>query len=393
MFDISEQTEFLQPVERDPATRKDEVERKLGLVRSWLQEHELTGVVLAGTDAIAWVTDGTTTAIERGAAVQPLRLVVTQHTVAAVTTNVEQPRLEAESGLPSLGIALVEGSWYEPGGLERVAVELSNAPVEELASDVLPGFARLCGDDLVELRLSLSPFEQVRLERLSLDAAGALEGALASWSPGERDVEVLARVDEALERTGAFAACLIVGGDNRVERFRHPLANGSQMHAFVMAVVVAERNGLHAAATRFASSGKLPESIRASRAAALSVEEAMLAASSARTTYGGVLLAGERAYAASGHPGVWREHYQGGPIGYRQREFELVPTQSESRWFELEIEEAHALAWNPSIAGGGKAEDTYLVEAAGLRRLTDTGTWPLVDDRPAVLDITTGLAA
>jgi Xaa-Pro dipeptidase len=101
-----------------------------------------------------------------------------------------------------------------------------------------------------------------------------------------------------------------------------------------------------------------------------------------------------RAYAVAGHAGAWEEHYQGGPVGYRQREFELVPTQTDSRWFSVTLAEGHAVAWNPSVSGGGKAEDTYLVEPHGLRRLTDTGAWPLLDDgRPAVLDLSTGEAA
>ena len=33
----------------------------------------------------------------------------------------------------------------------------------------------------------------------------------------------------------------------------------------------------------------------------------------------------------------------------------------------------HAVAWNPSIAGGGKSEDTFLIEADGSRCMTDTG--------------------
>ena len=98
-------------------------------------------------------------------------------------------------------------------------------------------------------------------------------------------------------------------------------------------------------------------------------------------------------YADAGHPGAWADHYQGGPVGYRQREFEIVPTQTESRWFGTAIEPGHAVAWNPSVAGGGKAEDTYLVGEHDLRRLTDTGAWPLEHGRPGVLDITSGEAA
>ena len=45
------------------------------------------------------------------------------------------------------------------------------------------------------------------------------------------------------------------------------------------------------------------------------------------------LRALDSAYAETGQPGAWAEHYQGGPVGYRQREFEIVPTQTDSRWY------------------------------------------------------------
>ena len=186
--------------------------------------------------------------------------------------------------------------------------------------------------------------------------------------------------------------CVIVGGDERVERFRHPLATGDPVQRFLMAVIVAQREGLHVAATRFATAGGLPDPIRVASEAALAVEAAMLEANRPGATYGDVMRVCEQAYAAVGHPGAWREHYQGGPIGYRQREFEPAPGQYETRWFSQPIEASHAIAWNPSIAGGGKIEDTFLVEEHGLRCVTETGTWPQVETegrrpRSAILDI------
>jgi hypothetical protein len=133
--------------------------------------------------------------------------------------------------------------------------------------------------------------------------------------------------------------------------------------------------------------------VRAARRAATAVEQSVLAASQAGATYGEALAGLADGYARAGHPEAWREHYQGGPIGYRQREFELVPSQAASRWFGTSIVPGTALAWNPSIAGGGKCEDTYLVEEDGLRRLTTSKDWPLQDGRPAVLDIIGGEAA
>jgi hypothetical protein len=124
------------------------------------------------------------------------------------------------------------------------------------------------------------------------------------------------------------------------------------------------------------------------------VERAVLDASHAGATYGEALTALADAYAAAGRPGAWREHYQGGPIGYRQREFEIVPSQAASRWFDAPISAGTALAWNPSVFGGGKCEDTYLVEEDGLRRLTTSADWPLEEDgRPAILDVVSGAAA
>lgn len=383
MFGMAEQ-HSLAP----PASRADEVGAKLALVQGLLERRGLAAVVLNGPGPVAWLTGGVTNRIEPGSPASPLWLVVTEAGALALTTNVERPRLEAESGLAALGIELHEAPWYEPGALDGLAEELAGVARAEIG-----GLGVDVDDDLVELRLTLSPAEMERLSSLAADAARALEIALREWQPGERDFVLQARVAELLERAGAFGACLIVGGDERVERFRHPLAAGEPMHRLVMAVVVAERHGLHAAATRFACAGGLGDAVRRSRGAALAVEAETLAACEPGATYGDVLGALDRAYAGAGHPGAWTGHYQGGPVGYRQREFEIVPTQTATRWFGTSLEAGHAVAWNPSVAGGGKAEDTYLVEEHGLRRLTDTGAWPLELGRPGVLDIASGEAA
>ncbi|MHB8468296.1 MAG: M24 family metallopeptidase [Gaiellaceae bacterium] len=357
-------------------------------MRELLERRALGAVVLDRPGPVAWLTGGVTNRIEPGSPASPLWLVVTAAAVAGVTTNVERPRLEAESGLAALGIELHEAPWYDEDGLLRLAADLAGAPRARIG-----GLGVDLDDDLAELRLALVLPERERLSALGADAAWALEDALRAWTPGERDADVQARVAERLERAGAFGACLFVGGDERVERFRHPLAVGAPMFRLAMAVVVAERHGLHAAATRFACAGGLAEGVRHARVAALAVEEAILRACRPGAAYGDVLRALDRAYADAGHADAWAGHYQGGPVGYRQREFEIVPTQTESRWFATGIEAGHAVAWNPSVPGGGKAEDTYLVGADGLRRLTDTGSWPLDDERPGVLDVTTGDSA
>jgi Xaa-Pro aminopeptidase len=363
-----------------------EVAQKLTAVRELIARRGLAAAAFRGTDGVAWVTGGCTNRIEPGNPESAAWVVVTPDSAHVITTNVELPRLEAEGSLQ--GFELHGVDWFETGAFESLCEDLTGAPrsrVGGLGADV--------ADDLVALRLRLDDAERDRLVGLAANATAALETAVREWVPGERDTAVQARVAAGLEAAGAFGACLIVGGDDRVERFRHPLAAGVPVERLLMAVVVAERHGLHVAATRFASAGRLSEPVRAARDAAASVERAVLDASRHGATYGDALTALDDAYERVGHAGGWRDHYQGGPIGYRQREFEIVPSQIGSRWYRTPITAGTALAWNPSIAGGGKCEDTYLVEEDGLRRVTTSDWWPLEDGRPAVLDVVHGGAA
>ena len=376
-----------------------EVSSKLALVRARLAEMGVPAVVLTTTGAVAWLTAGLENRIEAGSTASAMWVVVSNDEAIALTTNVEQPRLAAEGALGERGLRLEAVEWYAGReALIAAACDCAGAPAAALASDGEAAFGVDAEDDLAELRLALLPAERERLAALGRVAAEALERALHAWQPGERDLDLQARVAEGLEREGAFGACLIVGGDERVERFRHPLAAGAPVRRLAMAVVVAERGGLHAAATRIACAGGLSDSVRAAWKTALAVEARMLAAGRVGATYGDVMVACDEAYAAAGYPGAWREHYQGGPIAYRQREFEIVPSQRDSRWYRRPIEAGHAVAWNPSVAGGGKTEDTFLIEEEGARCVTDTGEWPQAvvaggRERTAILDITTGAAA
>jgi Xaa-Pro dipeptidase len=158
-------------------------------------------------------------------------------------------------------------------------------------------------------------------------------------------------------------------------------------------VVVARRAGLHAAATRFASAGPPDAGYAALRARVLRIELDVLSACTPAASYGTAMTALDAAYARAGAPGGWAGHYQGGPIGFGQREFEIAPCQHESRWQSEPIRAGHAVAWNPSLPGGAKAEDTYIVTDDGLERVTACADWPaepgdaMHPPRPAVLEV------
>jgi antitoxin VapB len=181
-----------------------------------------------------------------------------------------------------------------------------------------------------------------------------------------------------LETIGAEAVCLIVGGDDRVKTFRHPMMCGAIVNELLMAVVVVRWSGLHVAATSMATTSA-DQRLSDDYALVSSVARETLLASTPGATWGDAYGALSRAYRDVGHGQAWRDHFQGGPIGYAQREFELSPEATHSAFWSRPIEQNVAVAWNPSLHGGAKVEDTFLVGESGSECVTNTGLWPRCD--------------
>jgi Xaa-Pro dipeptidase len=369
-------------------------------ISAWLAANEAdrpAALVLTGPAAVAWACGGVAPPVDRTAAVDLIWAVFSPAGSALITTCVEADRISDEYEPGTHGFAeLLTVPWQEPAAFVQAAEQLAGAPASRLGSDGHPAFGLDASGDLIALRLALSEPEQDDLADLGTDAARAVQSALTSWQPGERDLDIQARCAARLEAAGADAPVLIVGGDERLKRYRHPMAVGAPVRDLVMAVVVARRGGLHVAATRFATAVPLDDSYAGLRRRVLSIEDAVLSASHPGGTYGTALAALDAGYARAGAPGGWAGHYQGGPIGFAQREFEIAPDQAGSRWYHQPIAPGHAIAWNPSLPGGAKTEDTYLVTGSGqLERVTCAPGWPTEPDdgrqlpRPAVLEVGT----
>jgi len=366
------------------------VEQPLLRVRELLAARDCDAVVLTRPSTVAWVTGGANAPIDRGANTDVVWAVVTATSCSLITTEVEKERLVVEAlGGRDEWADVVAVPWWDEQAFIDAARAVSGARV--LATDGHPAFELDLDEALTRARLVLSTGQQEALAVLGRDAAEALQTALLEWSPGETDRAVQARVVALLEGRGADTPVVIVGGDDRVRRYRHPLAVGAPMSALVMAVVVARRAGLHVAATRMASRGALGQDLQARMDAVRRIESRVLSATTPGATYGDALGALDSAYADEGYAGEWRRHYQGGPIGYRQREFEISPAQRHSSWGRLPVHAGHAVAWNPSVGGGAKVEDTYLVGADSRVRVTDAPGWPVAHSDgvavPAILEV------
>jgi Xaa-Pro aminopeptidase len=354
------------------------------------------GLVLTSPATVAWATGGANPPVDRTAAIDVVWVVVPTEgaatnggSVHVLTTEVEAPRLRGEGPFAQLGWPVVAVPWWEPGAFVRAAERVLDQPASVIASDGHSAFGINASHDLVATRMALTAPDVEAMRALARDAAVAVEQSLKQWTPGESDRVIAGRIAENTEVVGACAPVLLVGGDDRLRDFRHPVASGNAVDDVVMAVLVASRGGLHVALTRYAARPAAAADLSGLLDAARMVHTRVLKRCVPGVTAGAVLDELDSAYAAQGYAQAWRQHYQGGPIAYAQREFEITPGQRSSEWWDQRLEAKTALAWNPSLPGGAKDEDTYLLDDGGLELLTQTGHWPTIEcdglTRPSVL--------
>ena len=350
-------------------------ERRARLVRL-LDDEGLDALILRRPPNVAWAAGGARTHIDVTADAGVAWLVIGRDEVRVVTSGVEAGRLAAEE-FPDPSFQWTVLDWDAdlatavPGG-ERVGTD-----------GTLPGRRDVSGA-IEAARRVLLPDEQERYLALGRDTAEALTATAVACGPDDEEWRWAAHVAGELTARGADPLVLLVAGQERVGRHRHPLPTAARAGRLVMVVVCARRHGLIANATRFVSAGPLPPDLRDTQDRLLAVEAAFLDATRPGVPVGQVFAAGAAAYPAHGFPvDEWRRHHQGGPTGFLTRDHIATAACTEP------VEDGQAFAWNPSVPGL-KVEDTVLSTSDGPRVLTVDAGWPTAEvagrRRPVVLE-------
>jgi Xaa-Pro dipeptidase len=275
--------------------------------------------------------------------------------------DIEHPRVQAEERLDELGYELAPYPWHEGHGLEETPPALD------------------------ALRLELQDAELDRYRTAGAEVADAMRRTLLRLGPELSELDAAGELALETRRRGFTTPVVLVAGEERQRVHRHPLSTEAPLGRHALLAITAEREGLHVSITRLVSFGAPPDELERLVRAAAEVDAAYLAASRPGATLGDVFAAGAEAYAAQGFPEEWRHHHQGGLTGYRGREVFAVPSE------DTRIPASAALAWNPSITGGAKSEDTILVSSDGFEVVTRTPDLGEIETagppRPAIVQL------
>lgn len=339
-----------------------------------MDEKGYEAIILRKGANIAWLVGGRAhvpTTLELAC----MDLIVRRDGIEVVTNKIEAERLKDEELSGDEKVTVV--NWFEsrdgqlPSG-ERVAVDGLD-PLRVNASA-----------EIETLRRSLNPQEVLRLRDLARESALALGIAMRSVEKSDSEVIAAGKIASQLWAMDIEPLVLLVAGEVRLNKYRHPLPTREKIGARYMGVVCGRRKGLIASVTRIASFTSLRDEDRDWYSRLLAVERVFLNESKVGAKLSGVVEKGIAEYIKQGFDSdEWTRHHQGGPTGYLPRDF---PAHTKS---EIVIAPDNALAWNPS-GKGWKVEDTIYIGANGLEVLTIDSDWPsemhFERARPSILE-------
>jgi antitoxin VapB len=278
-------------------------------------------------------------------------VVLREDSAIVLYPDIERSRVESEERFEELGYEPVPYPWhagYAVGTEAATDGEVSLAPHRQAL-----------GDEEVE-----------RYRAAGADAARAFVEALGRLRPDLTELEAAALLAGAARERDLVARVNLVAGEERQPLHRHPLPTAAPLGRHALLAFTVERSGLHVSMTRIVSFGPPPERLVELVRASADVDAAAIADSQPGRTHGEIFETIAAAYERVGFPEEWRRHHQGGLTGYTGREVFAVPGEA------TPLPPVGAVAWNPSITGGGKSEDTVLVTAGEPEVLTRTRELP-----------------
>lgn len=351
-----------------------ELDEKLDRVKGFLQNERLSAILLTQVRNVYWITAGTANnQIVLNKDVGAASLLIREDGSKFLICNASEAGRLMEESLQNLGYELRMYNWYDANPSKDVRADVIREIVGKgkVGSDVdYPGTV-LVSDKFERLRYSLTDTEIKRYRWLGREVAQAVAEVCRSIRPGMDEYEIEAITSAELRSRGIVPTVLLIGVDDRINRYRHALPGGARLKKYAMMNVVAEKWGMPVAVTRFVHFGPISEELQHKLEAEARVNAHFQAATVPGTSCGKIFEECKSWYAEVGYPDEWNKHHQGGAIGYDDREYIIYPGIKEV------VQERQAFAWNPTI-NGAKVEDTIIAFKDHVEVVTKIDDWPVV---------------
>ena len=340
-----------------------------------LGAENLGGVLINAQHNFAWLTGGKSgginLSIENGACFLLVRSDGKKYILA---NNIEMPRLLTEE-ISAEDFEPVEFAWEDEKSSGDYVIKKAEMLLNDnknLSSDlVLHNQIRPIENLIARCRYELTGEEIERYRKLGKDAGAAIGKLIENIKPGETEIEIARKTKDALAADNINSVVTLVGADERIEKFRHPLPTLNAWKKVLLIALCAKREGLIANLSRIICVGKIPAELKRKTGATAYVFAKLLVETKKGRSGAELYRIAADAYAETGFANEINLHHQGGATGYKTRDWVAHPQSNET------VFPNQAFAWNPSITGT-KTEETALVLNDETEIITATPNFPQV---------------
>jgi len=346
--------------------RNEEIKEKERRVIEFLKRNELDALLMNRRENFAWFTCGGDNHVLSASEFGVASLLVTAKEKYVLTSNIETQRILDEE-LTGQDFEMIRFPWYESEGLRKKIMKIGSGM--RIGSDILLPDADFVGEKLRELRCSLTAEEIDRYRWLGKKTGECLSEIGRQIQTGDTEHEIAAKLANELMRFGISPLVILIATDQRIFKYRHPIPTDRKLERYAMLVVNAGKWGLVASLTRLVHFEKVPPMIQKKMKAVAEVDACFIQETRPGNKFSDILAKGVQTYQKVGFGEEWKLHHQGGPTGYRPREYLVTPHTTGV------VLDNQAVAWNPSITGT-KLEDTIITTEKGPEVLTVTPKWP-----------------
>lgn len=340
-----------------------DIDAKQERINNLLSEKKLDALLLQRFSSIAWATCGADSHINSAASNGCASLLITPTRRYIFTDNIEAQRLQEEQGLDGQDWEFIISPWYE-----------NKNSITEFIKDMKVGADGLFlgGTDLSAemacLRSQLTENEVDRFRTLGKLCAQIMNETMETLQPGMTEYQIAGILSQLAESYGVQPIINLVGSDERIFRYRHPLPTLKKLDRYCMVILCGRKWGLVCSITRLVHFGPLPDEIKRKSLTVALIDAAMIAATRPGKTLSEIFDLAKIEYERVGYAGEWQKHHQGGLAGYEAREI------TATSFTHQQVRVNQTFAWNPTITGT-KSEDTILVSEDGNEILTEIPGW------------------
>ena len=334
-------------------------------IHAFLEREGLDALVIGRQDNFAWITAGGDSRVITTSEMGFATLVITRDRKWLVSHSMDGQRFIDEQ-VPSQGYELVTSYWHQASPEQKV-LNLTRGMV--VGADFALQGARQYGPELVDLHYPLTDLDLERCRWIGRTADKILTKGAHDLQPGVPEQEVAARLLYEYALEGLTIDVLIIGFDERISCYRHPMPTGNVLQRYALLHPAARRWGLHANVTRLVHWGEPPSDIRRAMDGVATIGGHVARMLAPGMPFADILTEQIRLYRKLGYAGEWMYHFQGGITGYTLAD----PTRCTDQ--EARVVERQAYDYFITITGA-KFEEFMLLTEDGIEFASLGPDWP-----------------